>query len=67
MESSELDAWIALLDRAAGTVLVEDDNSAGGTDAQLTFTVQPGVDYLIRASTFFDEDIGSYTLTTETP
>lgn len=46
---------------------MENDDGGGGANARLTFVVQSGVSYLIRATTSLDNQIGAYTLTTQTP
>ena len=44
------------------TELAEDDDSGDGTDARLTFTLQPDTDYVIAVSGYDYFEVGPYTL-----
>ncbi len=46
----------------AATFLDADDDSGGGLDAELSFTLEPGVDYVIMVSGLDYGEVGSYTL-----
>ena len=62
LDSSEFDAYLELLDANTGTILATDDDSGGGSNAQLNFTAQAGGQYLIRATSFYAYEVGSYSL-----
>jgi hypothetical protein len=62
MTSTEFDAYLFLLDAETGEALAEDDDSAGGTNAELTFTAPSDGTYVIEASSFATEETGAYTL-----
>lgn len=62
LDSSEFDAYLELIDASTGTIIAADDDSGGGSNAQLNFTAQAGGQYFIRATSFYDYQIGSYSL-----
>ncbi|MEO1133552.1 MAG: S8 family serine peptidase [Cyanobacteria bacterium J06639_1] len=53
------------MDAETQATLVDDDDSGGGTDSQIIFTVQPGMSYLVGATSFAAGSTGIYTLSTE--
>ncbi len=59
--SGKFDAYLALYD-AAETGIIADDDSAGGTDAYLTYTPKASGVYLIRATSYDGQNTGAYTL-----
>ncbi len=65
MTSANVDAWLTILNRDTGEEIAEDGYGGGGTNAQLSFTVQPGVVYLIRATTASPDETGAFTLQTQ--
>jgi len=60
--TGEIDPYIQLIDASTGSVLRFDDDGGVGTDARLQFTVQAGVDYLVRATTFNEAETGDFRL-----
>ncbi|HEX2202605.1 MAG TPA: Ig-like domain-containing protein [Longimicrobium sp.] len=62
MSSSAVDAYLLLADRVGESLVDEDDDGAGGTNARITATLSPGR-YLVGANTAFGEEFGNYTLT----
>jgi hypothetical protein len=62
LESSAFDAYLELFD-SGGTLVAEDDDSAGGTNALLTFTAGQLDAYRLSATTFDTGETGAYTLT----
>jgi hypothetical protein len=62
MNSTDVDAWLSILEPGTLTVLAEDDDSAGGNNARVTFTAASEGVYIIEASTFSTAETGVYTL-----
>lgn len=65
LDSSEFDPFLQLVNAETGEVLAENDDF-NGLNSQLTFTVEEGIDYIVRATSFSSETGGEYTLTTTT-
>jgi hypothetical protein len=68
MNTFNFDAYLFLLDGVDETLVIAEDDSSGvgGVDnARITFTVQAGRSYTIRASSYFEDETGSYQLTTQ--
>ncbi len=61
MTSSELDAYLEVLD-SRGEVIASNDDSGGGTDALLVIYLPDAGTYTIRANTFAAGEQGGYTL-----
>lgn len=61
--TSSVDAWLYLLD-ANGTVLAQDDNGAGGTNARLAVTLSPG-SYKLVAATALSGQSAEFTLSAD--
>gem|GEM_PF-736543 len=61
---SSFDSFLRVFNMATGKCVAEDDDGSGATNARLTFTVQPGVTYMIRVSSFSGGQLGPYTLIT---
>jgi hypothetical protein len=64
MTSTQLDCFLFLINEATGAILDSDDDGGGGTNSRLVITVQAGVTYVIRATSYADGETGSYTLST---
>jgi hypothetical protein len=62
MTSTAVNSYLRLLDSGTLTELARDDNSAGGTNARLTFTVSSQGAYIIETTTSSPGQTGSYTL-----
>jgi hypothetical protein len=62
MRAPGFDAWL-LVDEPNGPYREHDDDSAGGTDAQLNVTLPRDGTYLIVANSVVPNTTGSYTLT----
>ncbi|MBD2346613.1 C2 family cysteine protease [Anabaena subtropica] len=56
------DAYLQLVNATTGRVIAEDDDSGFGLNSQLTFTVQSGVEYIVRTSSYGAQAVGDYTL-----
>ncbi len=64
-ESTAIDCFLYLIDAVDGSILdANDDHDEFSTDSQLTFTVEAGREYVIRASSYDAEETGSFTLST---
>lgn len=64
LNSADFDAYLELVNAATGAVILSDDDSGENRNSQITFTKYPGVDYLIRATSYNQGATGSYTLKT---
>jgi hypothetical protein len=63
MESASVDAWLWLLTEE-GDVIDFDDDSGGGTDAEIVATLPRGC-YFIQATSFGPGETGTYALTVD--
>ena len=63
--NGNFDTYLQLIDGNTGEVIESDDDGGEGLNSQLTFTVESGVDYLLRATSYGSGVTGEYTLTTE--
>ncbi|MFZ9753417.1 MAG: CARDB domain-containing protein, partial [Cyanobium sp.] len=61
---ASFDAYLEIVDINSGVVVAEDDQSGGGNNSRLSFLPAPGISYLARATTYFQGETGSFTLTT---
>ncbi|HVT45939.1 MAG TPA: PPC domain-containing protein [Thermoanaerobaculia bacterium] len=62
MRSAVIDSYLFLLD-PSGQVVAQDDDSAGGTDAEMTFTLNATGTWVIIANSFDEGETGNYTVT----
>jgi hypothetical protein len=62
MVSEDVDAWLVLINLATGAVIVENDDYGEYTDSRLIFTVKPGIQYVVRATTASPQETGNYRL-----
>jgi hypothetical protein len=58
------DTYLQLVNASSGQEISSNDNSNGTLNSELTFTVQSGVNYTIRVTSFSSNSTGAYTLTT---
>ncbi len=67
LRSSAFDAYLKFgqMNGQSFHELAADDDSAGGTDSQLSFTLPSTGDYVIRANTLFKDKTGSFTVSVE--
>ncbi|MEG4501311.1 C2 family cysteine protease [Microcoleus sp. F10-C6] len=66
LSSNQFDTYLQLVNSDTGQIISENDNTnleIGNFNSELSFTVQPGVNYLLRVTTLANTG-GSYTLTT---
>ena len=66
LDSSAFDTYLQVVNADTGAVLAYDDDSGSGYNSQLNFTVQDGIDYIVRATSYSSGVTGAYTLTTQT-
>ena len=62
MSSTQLDAYLLLLDGETLEELSVDDDSAGNGDAEITFVAPADGVYIVEASTFSPGETGAFTL-----
>jgi hypothetical protein len=60
--TSDWDNWLRLED-AKGKQLAEDDDSGGGTNAQIVFECKTAGEYRVIVTSFSDADTGDFTVT----
>ena len=64
LNSSDFDAYLELINADTGDRIDYNDDAGVGTDSQLNFTAQSGINYLIRVTSYDEDETGSYTLRT---
>lgn len=62
MDSSEFDTYLQIVDINTGEVLAFDDDGGSSTNSELTFTVQAGQRYTVRATSYAALETGAYNL-----
>ena len=62
--NSSFDNYLQLVNGATGQVIDFNDDGGSGRNAELIFTVENDVDYLVRATSFGSSVTGDYSLTT---
>ncbi len=68
LNSSAFDCWLVLKSTAtATTALAQDDDSNGGTNSKITYTVTAGTTYYIDATSYSTNATGAYTLALTCP
>ena len=63
--NASFDTYLQLVNADTGAVITYDDDSGEGFNSQLTFTVQAGIDYIVRATSYSSGVTGNYTLVTD--
>jgi Subtilase family len=63
LDSAQFDTYLQIVNATTGSVITFDDDSGPSTNSQLTFTAQAGVNYLVRATSFWQYETGNYSLT----
>lgn len=63
--NASFDTYLQLVNADTGVVITYDDDSGEGLNSQLTFTVQNGIDYIVRATSYSAGVTGNYTLVTD--
>lgn len=63
--NASFDTYLQLVNADTGAVLSFNDDSNGTYNSQLAFTVESGINYMIRATSYGAGVTGNYTLTTQ--
>ena len=60
---SEFDTFLQLVDQRTGRVIAQhDDISSSNRNSRLSFTVQPNINYIVRATSYYSGQTGSYNI-----
>ncbi|WP_413176352.1 Calx-beta domain-containing protein [Anabaena azotica] len=62
LNSTNFDPYVQLLNASTGNLIAFDDDSGEGSNSQLSFTVQAGIDYVIRTTSYGSDLTGNYSL-----
>jgi pimeloyl-ACP methyl ester carboxylesterase len=63
LNSDNFDTLLQLVDERTGRVIAQnDDVTPGNINSRLFFTVQPNINYIVRATSYYASDTGSYTI-----
>ncbi len=65
MNSSEFDTYLQIIDFNTGRVLANNDDYGSSTDSRITFTVEGGRKYIIRATSFESYETGAYRISAQ--
>ena len=65
--SEEFDTYLQLINADTGEVIDDNDDFGGITLSQLEFIPEADFNYLVRVTSYGDEEIGAYTLRTGAP
>ncbi|HEY9831153.1 MAG TPA: hypothetical protein V6D26_11285, partial [Stenomitos sp.] len=61
--TADYDAYLQLVDLITGEVIAENDNiGSGNSNSRINFTVEPGIEYLVRVSGDNANAVGAFTL-----
>jgi murein DD-endopeptidase MepM/ murein hydrolase activator NlpD len=63
LNSSAFDAYLQIINESTGTVVIQNDD-ANGTNSEVTFTPQSGVNYLVRVTSYQSNATGTYSIVT---
>ncbi|HEY9625122.1 MAG TPA: S8 family peptidase [Crinalium sp.] len=69
LKSNQFDAYLQLIDGSTGRILAQNDDATldDSDNAKLNFTVQAGVTYYVRVTSYATRETGKYSLFTRTP
>jgi len=62
LNSDDFDNFMQLVDERTGRVIDSDDDDGGNRNSRLFFTVQPNINYIVRATSYDPGETGSYTI-----
>lgn len=62
LRSNDFDTFLQLVDEGTGRVIDEDDDDGGNRNSRLSFTVQPNINYIVRATSYDPGETGSYNI-----
>ncbi len=61
---ARFDTYLQLVNADTGAVIAFNDDGGVNLNSQLTFTAASNTDYIVRATSYWSNDTGAYTLTT---
>ncbi len=67
LDSTEFDTYVQLVNADTGDVIVFNDDANGSLNSQLNFTVEDGIDYILRTTSFGVGATGNYSLNISAP
>ncbi len=62
LKSTTFDNYLQLINAKTGAVIAQNNDFNGGKNAQISFTAQQGINYILRATSFAPNATGSYSL-----
>jgi len=62
LNSDDFDTFLQLVDERTGRVITEDDDAGDNRNSRLSFTVQPNINYIVRATSYAPGETGNYTI-----
>lgn len=60
LNSDDFDSFLQLVDEKTGRVITGDDDAGGNRNSRLSFTVQPNINYIARATSYSPGETGNY-------
>ncbi len=60
LNSDDFDSFLQLVDQRTGRVITQDDDAGGNRNSRLSFTVQPNINYIVRATSYGPGETGNY-------
>ena len=60
LNSDDFDSFLQLVDERTGRVITQDDDAGGNRNSRLFFTVQPNINYIVRATSYYSGETGNY-------
>ena len=60
LNSDDFDSFLQLVDERTGRVITQDDDAGGNRNSRLSFTVQPNINYIVRATSYDPVETGNY-------
>ena len=64
LTSDEFDTYLYLINADTGEVIRSNNNSSTGTNSQIRFIASSDINYIVRVSSSYEEEVGSYQLST---
>jgi len=64
LNSSNFDTYLQLVNEANGQVISFNDDANGSLNSELSFSVQSGVNYIVRVTSYGSNSTGAYSLST---
>ncbi|NJK62023.1 MAG: trypsin-like serine protease [Synechococcaceae cyanobacterium SM2_3_1] len=65
LSSSGFDTYLQLINASTGSIVTQnDDASSSTTNSRISFTASSGVSYIVRVTSYDNNDTGSYSLST---